>query len=101
IGERTAKMYRIGDEVKIKVASVNLDEYTVDFELYDQEKPKKAKLDNMKGFKPPKPKNKKKKQKKKRKDRHTLGELARICYNYSLTSSELGGWKWQKVLEKR
>lgn len=66
IGERTAKMYRIGDEVKIKVASVNLDEYTVDFELYDQEKPKKAKLDNMKGFKPPKPKNKKKKQKKKR-----------------------------------
>ncbi|HLR69554.1 ribonuclease R [Virgibacillus alimentarius] len=33
IGERTAKMYRIGDEVKVKVVSVNLDEHVVDFEL--------------------------------------------------------------------
>lgn len=33
IGERTAKVYRIGDEVEVKVVSVNLDEHAVDFEL--------------------------------------------------------------------
>lgn len=33
IGERTANVFRVGDEVDIKVADVNLDEYTVDFEL--------------------------------------------------------------------
>ncbi|WLV23929.1 ribonuclease R [Aciduricibacillus chroicocephali] len=33
IGERTAKMHRIGDEVKVKVIGVNLDEHTIDFEL--------------------------------------------------------------------
>lgn len=33
IGERTAKVFRVGDEVDIKVADVNLEEYTVDFEL--------------------------------------------------------------------
>ncbi|HLR40370.1 MAG TPA: ribonuclease R [Virgibacillus sp.] len=33
IGERTAKIYRIGDEVKVRVISVNLDEHVVDFEL--------------------------------------------------------------------
>ncbi|MCM3397197.1 ribonuclease R [Oceanobacillus profundus] len=33
IGERTANIYRIGDEVEVKVVSVNTDEHTVDFEL--------------------------------------------------------------------
>lgn len=33
IGERTAKMFRIGDEVKVKVIGVNIDEHTVDFEI--------------------------------------------------------------------
>ncbi|AXI09942.1 ribonuclease R [Oceanobacillus zhaokaii] len=33
IGERTANVYRIGEEVKVKVVAVNTDEYTVDFEL--------------------------------------------------------------------
>ncbi|RDW16603.1 ribonuclease R [Oceanobacillus arenosus] len=33
IGERTATVYRIGEEVKVKVVAVNTDEYTVDFEL--------------------------------------------------------------------
>ncbi|MFD1848968.1 ribonuclease R [Oceanobacillus bengalensis] len=33
IGERTANVYRVGDEAKVKVVSVNTDEYTVDFEL--------------------------------------------------------------------
>lgn len=33
IGERTANVYRVGDEVDVKVVDVNTDEYTVDFEL--------------------------------------------------------------------
>src|SRR5699024_12654296 len=33
IGERTAKIYRTGDEVKARVISVNLDEHVVDSEL--------------------------------------------------------------------
>lgn len=35
IGERTAKIYRVGDEVKVKVINVNLDERAVDFELLE------------------------------------------------------------------
>lgn len=35
IGERTSKVYRIGDEVKIRVARVNMDDHTIDFELVD------------------------------------------------------------------
>lgn len=38
IGERTANMYKIGDEVKVKVSGVNLDERTVDFELESSKK---------------------------------------------------------------
>ncbi|MGD9677666.1 MAG: ribonuclease R [Vulcanibacillus sp.] len=33
IGERTGKIYRIGDEVKVKVTSVNMIEHKIDFEL--------------------------------------------------------------------
>lgn len=36
IGERTKKIYRIGDEVKIKVAKVNRDERELDFELIEK-----------------------------------------------------------------
>ncbi|UJL45260.1 ribonuclease R [Virgibacillus sp. NKC19-16] len=57
IGERTANVYRIGDEVEIKVASVNTDERTVDFELVQAEKPKQRK----KKDKPTATKNRKKK----------------------------------------
>ncbi|PYI51325.1 ribonuclease R [Paenibacillus flagellatus] len=35
IGERTSKIYRIGDEVKVRVARVNLDEHNIDFEMVD------------------------------------------------------------------
>ncbi|MFO7820084.1 MAG: ribonuclease R, partial [Halanaerobacter sp.] len=35
IGERTAKIYRLGDEVKVEVSKVNLDAQQVDFELID------------------------------------------------------------------
>jgi ribonuclease R len=35
IGERTSKVYRIGDEVKIRVARVNMDDHTIDFEMMD------------------------------------------------------------------
>ncbi|OEH55229.1 ribonuclease R [Oceanobacillus sp. E9] len=45
IGERTANVYRVGDEVDVKVVDVNTDEYTVDFELVSTGKasPKKKK----------------------------------------------------------
>ncbi len=33
VGERTAKVYRIGDPVNVRVVKVNLDDYTIDFEL--------------------------------------------------------------------
>lgn len=35
IGERTSRVFRIGDEVKIRVAKVNMDDHTIDFELVD------------------------------------------------------------------
>ncbi|MNK29910.1 Ribonuclease R [compost metagenome] len=35
IGERTSKIYRIGDEVKIRVVRVNMDDHTIDFEMVD------------------------------------------------------------------
>ncbi|MGI2295331.1 ribonuclease R [Paenibacillus sp. GXUN7292] len=35
IGERTSKVYRIGDEVKIRVARVDMDEHNIDFEMVD------------------------------------------------------------------
>ncbi|AHC17880.1 MULTISPECIES: ribonuclease R [Paenibacillus] len=35
IGERTSKVFRIGDEVKVRVARVNMEDYTIDFELVD------------------------------------------------------------------
>jgi ribonuclease R len=40
IGEHTAKVYRVGDEVKVKVAQVNLEERAIDFELVEV-KPRK------------------------------------------------------------
>ena len=35
IGERTSKVYRIGDEVKIRIAGVNMEDYTIDFDMVD------------------------------------------------------------------
>lgn len=35
IGERTSKVFRIGDEVKIRVARVNMDDHTIDFKMVD------------------------------------------------------------------
>lgn len=35
IGERTSKVFRIGDEIRIRVARVNMDDHTIDFELLD------------------------------------------------------------------
>lgn len=35
IGERTSKVYRIGDEVKIRVSKVNMADHTIDFEMVD------------------------------------------------------------------
>lgn len=41
IGERTANMYRVGDEVEVRVVQVNLDERAVDFELVRAVNPRK------------------------------------------------------------
>lgn len=41
IGERTSKVFRIGDEAKIRVARVNMDDHTIDFEMVDM-KPRAA-----------------------------------------------------------
>ncbi|XEC94818.1 ribonuclease R [Paenibacillus tarimensis] len=35
IGERTSKVYRIGDEVKIRVARVDMNDHNIDFEMVD------------------------------------------------------------------
>ncbi|MBW7477698.1 ribonuclease R [Paenibacillus oenotherae] len=35
IGERTSKTYRIGDEVRIRVERVNMDEHTIDFAMVE------------------------------------------------------------------
>lgn len=42
IGERTGNVYRIGQEVKVKVIHVNMDDHVVDFELVTPEKPQSA-----------------------------------------------------------
>lgn len=36
IGERTGKVYRIGEEVKVQVSKVNLDEHAIDFEFVEE-----------------------------------------------------------------
>jgi ribonuclease R len=36
IGERTKKIFRLGDPVQVKVVQVNLDDRKIDFELSDQ-----------------------------------------------------------------
>ncbi|SDD51503.1 ribonuclease R [Paenibacillus sp. UNCCL117] len=43
IGERTSKIYRLGDEVKVRVSRVNMDEKTVDFAMVDM-KPRQQKI---------------------------------------------------------
>jgi ribonuclease R len=48
IGERTSKVYRIGDRVKVKVARVNVEERTIDFEMVDM-KPRGNKISFVRG----------------------------------------------------
>ncbi|WP_281975989.1 ribonuclease R [Halobacillus litoralis] len=67
IGERTGNIFRIGDEVTIRVTNVNLDERVVDFEI-DGMKPRKERKrperpKQIKSKAPERKKDKKKKQK--------------------------------------
>lgn len=48
IGERTSKIYRIGDEVKVRVARVNLDEHNIDFEMVNAQ-PRQQKVNFVDG----------------------------------------------------
>jgi ribonuclease R len=52
IGERTSKVFRIGDELKIRVARVNMDDHTIDFELIDM-KPRSEGNRGGQGSRPP------------------------------------------------
>lgn len=42
IGERTRKIYRLGDKVRVQVARVDLDERKIDFDMLLEEPPKKG-----------------------------------------------------------
>lgn len=42
IGERTANIYRIGDEARVRVMRVNMDEHTIDFEMVHMKQRKKS-----------------------------------------------------------
>lgn len=45
IGERTSRIYRLGDEVKVRVSRVNMDERTIDFEMVNMKpRPQKVSL---------------------------------------------------------
>ncbi|MFC4023789.1 ribonuclease R [Oceanobacillus longus] len=66
IGERTANVYRIGQEVEVKVVSVNTDEHTVDFELVGIPKMNKSRKTNPHRKELPSNKMKSKKKKSKR-----------------------------------
>lgn len=54
IGERTGNIYRIGEEVDVRVVKVNLDERAVDFELATSYVPKKKSNKKNKAKKPKK-----------------------------------------------
>lgn len=49
IGERTSRIYRIGDEVKIRIARVNMNDHTIDFEMVDM-KPRSNQVNFVDGF---------------------------------------------------
>jgi len=49
IGERTSKVFRLGDEVKVRVARVNMDDHTIDFEMVDM-KPRDKSAGSFGGF---------------------------------------------------
>ncbi|MFD1020418.1 ribonuclease R [Thalassobacillus hwangdonensis] len=77
IGERTGNVFRIGDELTVRVANVNIEERVVDFEIVGMKprKPRersarpemiKAKSDRSKGFSNKKDDGKKKKKKDKK-----------------------------------
>ncbi|MGX1901564.1 ribonuclease R [Thermolongibacillus altinsuensis] len=68
IGERTGKIYRIGDEITVRVINVNKDERIVDFEIVGMKKSRrKAKKETPTIIEGKKKKQKEKKEKKKKK----------------------------------
>lgn len=48
IGERTGRMFRIGDEVRVRVVNVNVDEHTIDFEVVGLKAPAQRSKENRK-----------------------------------------------------
>ena len=47
IGERTGKVFRIGDEITVRVIHVNLDERSIDFEIVGMQESRKKKQKNV------------------------------------------------------
>lgn len=78
IGERTSKVYRIGDEVKVRVVRVSVPERTIDFELVETRQRKKTV--SLVDDKPAK---------KKKKGKNTTGR--KIAYTTVWTGSNNGG----------
>ena len=74
IGQRTGETFRIGEEVRVELVNVDVDQYDIDFELTDESAEKKNKQKNNKQKNNKKNNNKKnnnkknKKKKKKKKD---------------------------------
>lgn len=50
IGERTKNTYRLGNKVKIKVESVDLDAYEVNFKLLKEEKPEEESTESIQSY---------------------------------------------------
>lgn len=48
IGERTGRIFRIGDEIRVRVVKVNVDEHTIDFEVVGLKSPVQRSKENRK-----------------------------------------------------
>jgi len=48
VGERTGRIFRIGDEVRVRVVNVNVDEHTIDFEVVGLKAPVQRSKENRK-----------------------------------------------------
>lgn len=63
IGDRTRRMYKLGDKVTVKVARVSIEEQKIDLEIMDGSKPNTPQKEAVKSIKPNKKKKVKRQQK--------------------------------------
>ena len=60
IGRRTGEIFRIGEEIKVKLINVDVEQYNIDFEIVEKASPKKTKKKQVKAKQPAKKAGKKK-----------------------------------------